>query len=85
MIVRVEDSAGHQFDETITVTVDDVNEAPTAITPNSFSIDENTDTTAGYSLGALGATDDDDGETFTYTIEGGTDEFSFSIGGTGFR
>ena len=85
MIVRVEDSAGHQFDETITVTVDDVNEAPTAITPNSFSIDENTDTTAGYSLGALGATDDDDGETFTYTIEGGIDEFSFSIGGTGFN
>ena len=48
VVVRVTDLGGNQYDELITVSVDDINEAPTAITPNSFSIDENTDTTAVF-------------------------------------
>ena len=51
--VRVTDSAGNTYDETLTVNVNDLNEAPTDIGPNSFSVDENTDTSGGYSLGTL--------------------------------
>jgi hypothetical protein len=38
------------------------NSPPTDITPNSFSLNENIDTTGGYSLGVLTATDPDGGE-----------------------
>ncbi|WP_345324532.1 DUF4347 domain-containing protein, partial [Novipirellula rosea] len=57
------------------------NQAPTDIAPNSMSVDENTDTSSGYSVGTLTATDVDAGETFAYSIVGGTDAAKFSIGG----
>ncbi len=38
---------GLTYDETLTVTVNDLNETPTDIAPNSFAVDENTDTTSG--------------------------------------
>ncbi len=38
---------------------------------------------SGFSLGTLTATDEDGGETFTYSINGGADAASFSIGGAG--
>ncbi|MEL6107551.1 MAG: DUF4347 domain-containing protein, partial [Planctomycetota bacterium] len=56
---------------------------PTDIAPDSFSIDDATDTTGGVSLGTLTATDADVGETFTYRILGGLDASSFTIGGGG--
>jgi hypothetical protein len=46
-----------------------------------FSVDENTDTSKGFSLGTLTATDEDSGETFKYSIVSGFDASSFSIGG----
>ena len=52
-----------------------------AITPTSFNINENTDTSSGTSVGTLSATDEDAGETFTYSIQGGADQLSFTIGG----
>ena len=58
------------------------NAAPTDISPGSFAIFENIDTTGGMSLGALSATDADAGETFTWLIIGGADETKFSIGGS---
>ncbi len=85
VIVRVTDSGGNTYDETLTVNVNDLNETPTDIAPNSFAVDENTDTTSGFSLGTLTATDEDGGETFTYSIVGGADAASFSIGGAGSR
>ncbi len=81
--VRVTDSGGLTYDETLTVTVNDLNETPTDIAPNSFTVDENTDTTSGYSVGTLTASDQDSGETFTYSIVGGADAGVFSIGGAG--
>ena len=63
------------------LTVTAINTAPTAIEPNSFSIDENINTTGGTSIGTLTASDPDSDETFIYTIQGGTDQSSFSIGG----
>ena len=83
VVVRVTDSGGNDYDETITVSVDDLNELPTAITPNSFNVDENTDTSSGFSLGTLSTSDPDTGETFSYVIQGGVDQASFSIGGVG--
>lgn len=57
------------------------NLSPTDIDPNSFSVNENVDTTGGYSLGALTATDANPSDTFTYSIVGGADQANFSIGG----
>ncbi len=57
--VRVTDSGGNTYDETLTVNVNDLNETPTDIAPNSFAVDENTDTSSGFSLGTLTATDED--------------------------
>ncbi|TWU49211.1 DUF4347 domain-containing protein [Rubripirellula reticaptiva] len=58
------------------------NAAPTDIAPNTFSVTENTDTTAGISLGGLTATDSDVGETFTWVVVGGADETKFTINGS---
>jgi hypothetical protein len=69
--------------ETATLTVTPVNDTPTAIAPNSFNIDENTDTTGGVSVGTLATTDPDTGETLTYSIQGGADAANFTIGGAG--
>ena len=53
--------------------------APTDILPNSFTIDELTNTSGGVSLGTLTATDPDAGDTFTYSIVSGFDSSKFSI------
>nr|WP_321455483.1 DUF4347 domain-containing protein [uncultured Cohaesibacter sp.] len=66
---------------TINIDIIAVNDTPTDIAPNGFSIAETTDTTGGYSLGTLTTTDPDSGDSFTYTITGGADAASFSIGG----
>ena len=59
----------------------DVENAPTDIAPNSFSVDEWIDTSSGYSVGGLTSTDADVAETFTYSVVGGADQAKFSIGG----
>ena len=81
--VTADDGNGGTDVQLISVTVTDVNETPTDITPNGFSVDENTDTSGGYSLGSLASSDEDGGETFTYTIVGGADQAKFGIGGAG--
>ncbi|MCA9184992.1 MAG: hypothetical protein KDA99_05210, partial [Planctomycetales bacterium] len=60
------------------VTISHTNQNPTAITPTTVAINENTDTTAGFSLGTLVTTDPDSGDTFAYTIVGGADQAKFS-------
>ncbi len=47
----------------------------------STSIDEGTNTGMGYAIGTLSATDADVCDTFSYSIQGGADSASFSIGG----
>ncbi len=78
-----DDSAFSCKTATATLNVNPVNDAPSDITPDSFNIDENTDTTGGHSLGSLSATDQDTGETFSYSIQPGGDGALFSIGGAG--
>ena len=66
-----------------TVNIIAVPDAPTKIALSSSTADENTDTTAGYSVGTLTTTDPDSSAPFTYTIVGGIDAALFSIGGAG--
>ena len=68
---------------TASVALAAVNDAPTDASLSNSSVNENTDTTGGHSLGTLSASDPDAGETFTYTIVGGADAALFTIGGAG--
>ena len=65
------------------IDVTPVNDAPTAIGLSNSSIDENTETSGGYSVGILTSTDPDTGDSHGYTVVGGADMGFFSIGGAG--
>ncbi len=76
--VIVSDGSGRDT-ISVTINVTDVNEAPAIAlnTKTTLSIPENT--AAGVNIGGtLSATDQDDGDTLTYTL-GGTDAASFDI------
>lgn len=51
---------------TYTIAIGDMNDAPTAITPASFNVNENS--AVGTLVATLGATDEDAGDTHTYTL-----------------
>jgi hypothetical protein len=70
------DSAGATYTKAFTISVTNVNEAPTNITLSASSIAENNALNAV--IGTLTTTDPDAGNTFTYTL-GGTDASSFNI------
>jgi len=78
---EVIDAVGHTATATVAITVTPVNEPPTDIAPNNVHLADGTDTTGGLALTQLSATDPDDGETFTYSIQPGADGTLFSIGG----
>ncbi len=80
--VQTADQDGLSFEQTFTITVTNVNEAPTALTLSNSEIDENN--AAGATIGAFSTTDPDASSTFTYTLvngTGSTDNSSFSISG----
>ena len=79
----VNDDAGIPSTATFSISIQSTNQSPIDISPDVFNVDEAIDTTAGYSLGRLTTVDPDIGDSFTYTIVGGTDSSSFSIGGAG--
>ncbi|MCF8109535.1 MAG: VCBS domain-containing protein, partial [Desulfohalobiaceae bacterium] len=62
------DGQGGTDTAVLTVTINGVNDAPSDIAPNSFNVDENIDTSDGYSVGMLSSTDEDSGESFSYSI-----------------
>ena len=82
-VVQVQsmDSGGNPISRTVTVHVNDLNETPTDISPNGLNVVENTDSSGGLALATLLASDEDFGETFTFTIVGGPDAALFTIGG----
>ncbi len=65
------------------ITVNPVNDVPTDASLSNSSVNENTDTTGGYSVGTLTSTDADGGDSHSYVIVGGADMGVFSIGGAG--
>ena len=64
--VRTTDSSGLTFDKALTVTVTDVNEAPTDITFSATTVASKAD--AGAFVGTLSTIDDDGDDSFTYSI-----------------
>ncbi|MHA8050258.1 cadherin domain-containing protein, partial [Aquirufa sp. ROCK-SH2] len=84
--VRVADAGGLTFEKVFTITVTNVNEAPTDISLSNSSISENL--TSGSTVGTLSATDVDLGDTFTYSFASGTgdtDNSSFTILGSSLK
>ncbi|MEE8058992.1 MAG: hypothetical protein V3T17_14325 [Pseudomonadales bacterium] len=71
---------GLERSEYLSIALDDIsNAAPTAITLDTSSIADATDTTGGVLIGTLTTTDEDTDDTATYSIVGGTDPLVFSI------
>ena len=68
--VQVTDSGGNSYAEDVTVTVNDLNEAPTDITVGGGAVDENAVT--GTVVATLSAVDADAGDTFTYALVDGS-------------
>ena len=64
--VTATDAGGLATSQLFTVAVNDVNEAPTAVSLDNASIDENA---AGAVVGALSASDPDAGDSHTYTVD----------------
>ena len=86
--VRVQstDQGGLTVTKTFTITVTNVNEAPTDFALSATSIAENAG--ANAVVGTLSTTDPDAGNTFTYTLVSGagdTDNGSFNISGNQLR
>ncbi len=79
--VTADDGKGGTAALLISVSVTNVNEAPSAVALSNSAVDENTDTSAGYSIGTLSSSDVDTGDSFSYSIVGGADAAVFSIGG----
>ncbi|MFM6976366.1 MAG: LamG-like jellyroll fold domain-containing protein, partial [Sphingobacteriaceae bacterium] len=67
--VRTTDAGNLTYEKSFTITINNVNEVPTALALSNNSIAENN--TVGATLGTLSTTDVDAGDTFTYTIVGG--------------
>jgi methionine-rich copper-binding protein CopC len=86
ILVKTTDSGGLSFDKQFTITINNVNDAPTDISLSNDSIDENEP--SGTTIGTLSATDDDSGQTHDFTLENSgcngsfPDNDSFSISGT---
>ncbi|HVK09154.1 MAG TPA: cadherin domain-containing protein [Gemmataceae bacterium] len=84
--VRATDQGGLFFEEAITITATNVNEAPTDVGLSPLSVPENQP--SGTTVGTLTASDPDAGNTFTYTLvagTGSTGNSSFAIVGTSLR
>lgn len=64
--VQVTDSGGNTFSEVMTLNLSDENEAPTDISLSNNTISENA--ANGSAVGTASATDQDSGESFTYSL-----------------
>ena len=81
--LKVTDKGGLSFEKEFSITVINVNEAPTALALTGTSVLENA--ASGTAVGTLAGTDADAGDTHTYTLvtgTGSTDNASFTITGT---
>lgn len=81
--VKSTDSNGASISKVFEITVNDINDAPSAVSLGENTIDENAD--AGSMIGELDTTDDDANDAHTYTLVAGTgdtDNASFSIEGS---
>jgi Ca2+-binding RTX toxin-like protein len=66
ILVRTTDSGGLSYDQALTVDINDVNEAPTALSLSPSNVDENV--AANTIVGNFSSTDPDTGDSFTYSL-----------------
>jgi RHS repeat-associated protein len=81
--VRTTDSFNATFEKQLTPTVTNANDAPTHLTLSSGNVDEGQP--AGTTVGNLSSTDQDPGDTFTYSLAAGTgdvDNAAFQVVGS---
>lgn len=84
--VRATDPLGGTFDQTFTIEVQNVGEAPTDILLSSASVDENVP--ANTVIGSLSVLGSGQGQTFTYSLvtgDGDTDNAAFTIDGSSLK
>ena len=84
--VRVTDSKGEKYEESFTISVTNVNEAPTDISVTASTVAENA--ASGTTVGTLSAVDVDSSDTATFSLvagDGDTDNGSFTIDGTSLK
>jgi large repetitive protein len=84
--VQTDDGHGGTFQKAFTVTVTNVNEAPTNVALSKSDIDENQ--ASGTTVGTLSATDPDAGDTHTFSLVTGTgdgDNASFTTNGSSLK
>ncbi|NBQ15441.1 MAG: cadherin repeat domain-containing protein, partial [Proteobacteria bacterium] len=80
VVVRSTDAAGLFVEREFTISVTNVNEAPTSIALSGSSVAENS--AVGTVVGLLSTTDPDAGDTFTYSLVSGVaDNAGFTIAG----
>ncbi|WP_395627784.1 gliding motility-associated C-terminal domain-containing protein, partial [Daejeonella sp.] len=80
--VRTSDQGGLFFEKAVTITITDLNDAPTNLALSTITINENN--SIGAIIGDLSSTDQDSGDKHTYTLvsgTGSTDNAMFSIDG----
>ncbi|WP_198285303.1 cadherin repeat domain-containing protein, partial [Microcystis sp. T1-4] len=80
--VKTTDQGGLEFEKTLTITVNDVNETPTDLALSATTVNENVP--PNTVIGTFSSTDPDTGNTFTYSLiagTGDTDNTAFSIVG----
>ena len=75
--IQTSDAAGESFQKVFTLTIVNVNEAPTAIALSNATISENN--LKFQPIGSLGSTDPDAGDSFTYSLVSGTGSTDNSI------
>lgn len=76
--IRTTDAGGLIFDEAHTITVNNVNEAPKTLALSNNTLNEGVAT--GTAVGSLTATDDDSGDTQSYSLSG-ADAANFKLAG----
>ena len=84
--VRSTDSIGQFTEKQFTISINNVNETPYALSLSNTSQAENT--TANTAIGTFSTSDVDSGDTFTYSLVAGTgdtDNASFNISGANLR
>jgi hypothetical protein len=80
--IRSDDSHGGTFDKQFTISITNANDAPTDISLSPSSVDENQP--SGTTVGRFSSTDQEAGDTHTYTLVSGAgsdDNSSFQISG----
>ncbi len=81
--VRTTDAKNGLYEKVFTITINDINDAPTDLELSANTINENN--AVGDAIGVLSTEDQDAGDTFEYALvsgEGDTDNAAFSISGS---